>query len=454
MNKRTPRSAREAALDILLKIVKQKAYSQIVLNDTLEKSPFERKDRGFISQMVYGVVQHRLTLDYYLSGFLKKNQKLEDWVRQLLLLSFYQKLYLDKIPDHAIVNEAVNIAKRRGHKGSAGFVNGVLRQLLRRGVPDLDDIKPEVKRWSIQYSHPEWLIKQWQEQYGTETMLEILKANQRIPLTTIRTNLLRITPDKLKEKLMTEGFHVSHSSLLSEAMSCEGGNPALTDLYKEGFLTVQDESSMLVAHALDLSQDLTVLDTCAGPGGKTTHIGERMKDKGNVIALDMHEHKAKLIRNQAVRLGLTNIEAIALDARETGEHFTHESFDRILVDAPCTGFGVIKRKPEIKYEKTIDDVQKISEIQKAILKHAVSLLKPGGILIYSTCTIERKENQNVAEAVFKECSQLEWDTHLNDRLPKEVGEKGIWENGAMVQILPQHFNTDGFFIAAFRKKEA
>ncbi len=452
MNRMTPRSAREAALEILMKIVKQKAYSQIVLNDALENSPFEGKDRGLISQMVYGVVQQRLTLEYYLGHFVKKNQKLDEWVRQLLLLSFYQKIYLDKIPDHAIVNEAVNIAKRRGHKGISGFVNGVLRQLLRNGTPSLDQLSPLEKRWSIEFSHPLWLIEEWKKQYGAETTLSILKENQQAPSVTIRVNLLKATPDMVKEKLMTAGYQVKDSHLLNEALICEGGNPASTHLYKEGFITIQDESSMLAAHAVGPEADMMVLDACAGPGGKTAHMGELMKDRGSITALDLHKHKARLITNQAERLGLHIINAEALDARMAEEAYADGTFDRILVDAPCTGFGVIKRKPEIKYEKSPEDVNSISEVQQQILRRSVRLLKPGGILIYSTCTIERKENQQVALKIFDEFPDLQWDRDLENRLPAEVREKGIWED-AMVQILPHHFNTDGFFIAAFKKIE-
>lgn len=452
MSKMTPRSSREAALEILLKITKQKAYSQIVLNDVLEKSPFEGKDRGLISQMVYGVVQQRMTLEYYLSHFLKKNQKLDDWVHHLLLLSFYQKIYLDKVPDHAIVNEAVNIAKRRGHKGISGFVNGVLRQLMRSGVPSLNQLSPIEMRWSVEYSHPLWLIEEWKNQYGPETTLEILKANQQTPSVSVRVNSLKATTEMVKDKLMTEGYNVRDGYLLNEALICEGGgNPASTHLYKEGFLTIQDESSMLVAHAVGLEPDMNVLDTCAGPGGKTAHMGELMKDKGSITALDLHKHKARLIANQAERLGLHNINAEAMDARKAYESFADSSFDRILVDAPCTGFGVIKRKPEIKYEKTHSDVNNISEIQQDILRRSIRLLKPGGTLIYSTCTIERKENQQVALTIMNEFPDLEWDFELKERLPEAVRQKGIWEE-AMVQILPQHFQTDGFFIAAFKKK--
>ncbi|HDX9587699.1 TPA: 16S rRNA (cytosine(967)-C(5))-methyltransferase RsmB [Bacillus pseudomycoides] len=440
-------NVRELALDGLVQVEKSGAYSNLLLNNLIEKSSIDKKDVGLLTEIVYGTIQRRDTLDYYLQPFLRK--KIELWVKVLLRLSLYQMLYLDRVPERAAIHEAVEIAKRRGHKGIAGLVNGVLRSIQREGVPSLDEIKSPEKRLAIATSHPEWLVKEWIEAYGIETARQMCEVNLLPPVPTARVNVAKTSVEDALKMLETEGIQAKHGDLSEDAIQIEKGNLAHTEAFQEGLLSIQDESSMLVARALDPEAGDIILDSCAAPGGKTTHIAERLGGTGKVISLDLHPHKVRLIQQQAKRLQLENVEAKALDARKVQEHFEQESFDKVLVDAPCSGFGVIRRKPDIKIGKQKEDSERLANIQLSILEKVAPLLKKGGRLVYSTCTIEKVENEQVIEQFLQSHSEFEWDTTMKDRLPKAmhpyVGKGGV-------QILPHYFATDGFYIACLRKK--
>ncbi|ARA97209.1 MULTISPECIES: 16S rRNA (cytosine(967)-C(5))-methyltransferase RsmB [Geobacillus] len=442
-------NVRELALDTLLAIEQKGAYSHLQLNNAIQKGRLDGRDAALLTEIVYGTIQRRDTLDYYLTPFLRKARRLEQWVRVLLRLTLYQMVYLDRVPDHAAIFEAVEIAKRRGHRGIASLVNGVLRTIGREGLPSLDAINDSAKRLAVATSHPEWLVRRWIEQYGPEETARMCETNLRPPQSTARVNRMRATVEEALERLGSEGVKAVRGLLAPEAIRAENGNFAHTEAFHSGWLTIQDESSMLVARALDPAAGERVLDCCAAPGGKTTHIAERMDGRGEVVAVDVHEHKVKLIEQQAQRLGLDNIRTLALDSRRLGERFAPESFDRILVDAPCTGFGVIRRKPEIKYTKGNDDVAALVEIQQAILRAAAPLLKKGGTLVYSTCTIEREENEEAIARFLADHPDFSLDDRLVERLPDAVRP---YVQKGMLQLLPHYFDSDGFFIARLRKK--
>lgn len=437
-------NVRDAALTILMAVEKQQAYSNLLLHQTIEKHKIDDKDRALLTELTYGTLQYKMTLDYYLQPFIKG--KLDDWVKQLLRLSLYQIHYLSRIPDHAAVNEAVNIAKRRGHKGIAGAVNGILRSILREGVRSTEEIKDEVERLSVETSHPLWMVKRFISEYGFETTEKMLKENNEQPVTTLRVNLFKRTVDQVLHLLTQEGYVVAQSEDIPECIYLFNGQAAKTTAFQKGFVTIQDESSMLPAYALQVEPGMTVLDMCSAPGGKTTHIAEKMRNTGKLVAMDIHEHKLKLVKENAERLGFSFIETVQMDGRKSSEAYPTQSFDRILVDAPCSGLGVMKRKPDIKYTKNEEDFASLKPIQMNLLEEAYKLLKPEGILVYSTCTVDREENEGT--------TQLFLDAHPDmklQQLPDVIKNIKNPEKEGMLQLFPQDLRSDGFFVAVFKK---
>ncbi|MFD2212903.1 16S rRNA (cytosine(967)-C(5))-methyltransferase RsmB [Metabacillus endolithicus] len=449
MKMKNKMTVRDVAVETLLQIEKNQAYSNLLLNSMIKKYQVNTKDISLLTEIVYGTLQRKDTLDYYLENFIKKTKKIDAWVRILLRISVYQMVYLDRVPERAIFFEAVEIAKKRGHKGISSFVNGVLRSLQREGLSDINQIADSVERLSIKTSHPKWLVEKWIDQYGYEETEKMCEANLTPPSQTARVNQTKMTVDELMKTLNQNGVSVEHGDLAVDAIKGTKGNLALTDAFSEGFLTIQDESSMLVARALNPQIGETILDACAAPGGKSTHIAERMGGTGTVHSLDLHEHKVKLIKQQAERLNLTNIQAEALDSRLAGDRFEKNKFDRILVDAPCSGFGVIRRKPDIKYTKSPEDVLKLAELQKNILHAVAPLLKSNGVLVYSTCTIDREENTDVIQSFLKHHPEFELDQGAIHHFPEKLHP--YFKDGE-VQLLPHYFGTDGFYIVCLRKK--
>lgn len=443
------KNVREIALNLLDSIEKNQSYSNLLLNHAIKRNHLQAKDTGLLTELTYGTLQRKMTLDFYLKPFLKKSNKVESWVLQLLRLTIYQMVFLDKIPDHASIYEAVEIAKKRGHKGIAAMVNGVLRSMQRERLPSLNEIKDPIERLSIETSHPLWLVKRWVQQFGYEKTTAMLKINLTAPMQTARVNISKITREDCIKRLEDEGYHIEKSPIIPEAIKSFSGNLASSHSFKEGYLTIQDESSMLVAYALGIEQNDTVLDACAAPGGKSTHIAEMLNNSGEVISLDLHEHKVKLINEHVQRLGLENIKTKVLDSRQAEEHFEPESFDRVLLDAPCSGLGVIRRKPDMKYTKKEQDLKDLRIIQQTLLNSVSSLVKKGGILVYSTCTVDREENENVVQTFLKNNPDFEEDIALKSRMPEAVQP---FIKGFDLQVLPQDFGSDGFYIACMRKK--
>ncbi|MBC1522085.1 16S rRNA (cytosine(967)-C(5))-methyltransferase RsmB [Listeria aquatica] len=438
------KTTRELALELLLKIEKQGSYSHLLINETLKKYPLKREDKALLTELVYGTLQRTITLDYFLDPFLKK--KPEDWVQMLLRLSVYQLEFLDKIPEHAVLHEAGEIAKRKGHAGITNFVNGVLRNLLREGVKNPDEIQDPVKKLAVRGSLPDFLARRWIDQFGAAQAEEIAAAFLIPPHQTVRVNETETTRKALLSDLQKEGIEAEPSPEIAEAIRIKHGSVADTAAFRNGKCSIQDESSMLVAYALELTDDLHVLDACAAPGGKTTHIAERMHGTGTVTALDIHRHKTKLIEQAASRLSLLNIRAHELDARKAGEEFDAASFDRVLVDAPCSGFGVLRRKPDIKYTKREEDILRLSKIQLDILDEVSQLVKENGILVYSTCTIDQEENRGVVTAFLEKHPEFE---QLSVTVPETLRHL---KTGDDLQVLPTDFGSDGFYVSSFKRR--
>ncbi|HFI0633856.1 TPA: 16S rRNA (cytosine(967)-C(5))-methyltransferase RsmB [Streptococcus suis] len=429
-------TARNLALSVLEQVFDQGAYSNIALNKALESSPLSAQDKGLATELVYGTISRKITLEWYLAHFIEDREKLDTWVYYLLMLSLYQLVYLDKLPVHAVVNEAVDIAKRK--PGTDKFVNAVLRKMSQSTLPNPAEIKRKNKRLSVQYSVPVWLVQTLIAEYGDERAEKIFQS-----LHTRNKASVRVTDSQRVERLAEE-LDAQRSQLSPVGLVKSHGHFAGTDYFREGLITIQDETSQLVAPTLDIQGDEIILDACAAPGGKTCHMGSYMKN-GKILALDLYDHKLTLIEENATRLGLADkIETKRLDASRVHETFGPDTFDKILVDAPCSGIGLIRRKPDIRYNKAAMDFDSLKTIQLQILDSVCQSLKIGGIMTYSTCTIIAKENQEVIQEFLHKHPNFE-------QVTLEHPKKDIMVDGCLL-ITPEQYQTDGFFIGQLRRK--
>ncbi len=405
--------ARQNALDSLNRIFTRREYSNIVISNTIKNSKMSDLDRGLYTQIVYGVLKNKLLLDFHLRPY-TDGKVLKDWMRHLLELSIYQMLFLDRVPPYAILNDAVEIAKKIDFSASK-LINAVLRNF---------EVQKEPTEEYIKYSTSEWLFKQIKGQYKDD-YIEIMESFMKNPKLSARVNLSKTSRDRIT------GSNVIESIVTNTGVIYAKGNIADTKEYKDGLVSIQDEASQLVARTMNPKKIDMILDVCAAPGGKTTHMAEIMKNEGTIIANDVHSHRLDLIKQNADRLGLTNIEYTNIDGTKLKRVHSRESFDKVLVDAPCSGWGVLGRKPEIKYFQSQAAVDAITEIQSDLLEAVETLVKIDGILVYSTCTINKGEN----EVQVKKFLQ----THANYELVKETF------------ILPYENHTDGFYIAKMKK---
>lgn len=435
---------RAVAVSILEKVTHQGSYSNLALDATLKQAHLDARDAALVTTIVYGVIQHRLTLDYDLVPFIQ-GRKLDPWVVVLLHTALFQMRYLDKVPNRAIFYDSTEIAKRRGHAGIAKFVTAILRRVEREGVPPVTAIKDPLTRLSVASSTPQWLVAKLIDQLGWAKTQSLLAVINQPAHASLRVNTTRTTPEALLLALRDRFPEIAVSDLTPVGLVAPGGHLAGTEAFASGQYTMQDESSMLVAPSLDLKPHHRVLDACAAPGGKTTHIAQYLDatQGGQVTALDLHPHKVRLIDQNAKRLGLADrVKAQTMDARKAGRVFAPASFDRILVDAPCSGLGLLRRKPEIKYEKTPEDLVRLPEIQQAILDSVAPLVKPGGRLTYSTCTMVTEENQAVVNAFLANHPEFR-----QVRVPTLTPLAQTHGDPAL-QIFPDDYGTDGFYIAS------
>ncbi|MDL4840013.1 16S rRNA (cytosine(967)-C(5))-methyltransferase RsmB [Aquibacillus rhizosphaerae] len=443
---------RNTALDILIRVGEGGGFSHLLINQAIEKKGLSDRDEALLTEIVYGTIQRKLTIDYYLSHFIKGNKKLDSWVKWLLYMSIYQMTYLDKVPDHAIIHESVEIAKKRGHKGISSMVNGVLRSLQRKGLPLFEKVTDPVQRLGIETSHPFWLVKRWVDMYGFDVTEEMCKTNLHHKPISVRVQPMKISREDAIERLQDQGFEVEISNFSNQGLIITQGNVLRSNLFYDGYVTIQDQSSMLVAEMLQLQEEMTVLDACSAPGGKATHIAEKMSNKGVVFAYDLHEKKAKLVGKKALELDLSIINAKQADSRDLASYHEESSFDRILLDAPCSGLGVLRGKPDIKYSKSEQDIEKLASIQIELLESVSSLLKKDGKLLYSTCTVDKHENDNVIEKFLASHQDFEVDSSFFDGLPEIIKKNSIGISKWGVQLFPQEFDTDGFFLTRLKKK--
>ena len=436
---------RELAVEALTRVFQNKAYSNIEINNLLKKSELTDADSRLMTNIVYGVIQHKYVLEYQLEPYIK-DKKLDLWLNLLLQTAIYQMCYLDKIPPHAILNESTEIAKKRANQGAANLVNAVLRNFQRHGAKAMPG-KETVYDLSKLYSVPRWLVELFDEQLGVKQTKAVLETINQASSVSIRVNTNKTTVAALQKELQAAGFDVEPSKISPVGLVCEHGNLVDTPQFKAGLYTIQDESSMLVAPALDLQPNSRVLDACAAPGGKATHIASYLTaGEGEVYALDIHKHKTKLIRENAQRMGYSDIISTgAVDARKAKD-ILNTTFDRILVDAPCSGLGLIRRKPELRYFRQPEDLMNLQRVQLQILDSLVDLLEVNGKMVFSTCTFDNEENEQVVEKFLAAHKNFELvPVKHTANLDKSVKD-------GMLKVLPSDYFTDGFFIATFVRK--
>ena len=435
-------NARKFTKDLLTAFFENSSYSNILLDNALDKSELSAQDKKFAANLFYGVIERKITLDAVINKYSKRPaDKLSNDVLQTLRMAVYQILFMDSVPDRAAVFESVKLAKRGKNPAIGGYVNGVLRTFLRDGkkIPEFED---KVSNLSIKYSCPQWLIEKWIGEYGEDMTLEMLKSSIEAPPVTATLNVLKMPADEIINDITESGVEVK---LRSEAENCAQlfnvRDISRLSVYKKGMFHIQDISSQICCEILDPKPDETVLDVCSAPGGKAFTIAEIMNNQGKVIACDLYEQRVKLIKDGAKRLGIDIIEAKINDATAFSDKI--KMADRVLCDVPCSGLGVIRRKPEIKYKEP-KDFEGLKDIQRKILDVSSGYLKKGGVLVYSTCTLSRAENDEVIDWFLENHSEFEKGS-IN-------GFPNIKDGDYKVTITPNIFNSDGFFIAKLIKK--
>ncbi|MBM7867011.1 16S rRNA (cytosine(967)-C(5))-methyltransferase RsmB [Heliobacterium gestii] len=448
-------SPRGVALDVLNAVEERKAYANLQMAHALSASGLQRLDRGLVSELVLGVLRRQNTLDFALDRLMKRPGDVAPEARRLLRLGAYQVLFLDRIPDAVACHETVELAKQVGLGRLTSLINGVLRQLIRQRdeIPWPCWEADPVAHLTVVESHPEWLVRRWIKQFGAERTRAICQVNNRPAAVSLRVNKLRAEREDFLRQLAEAGVE-AHPSALHRAGIRLASASAVTHLpgFSEGLFSVQDESSMVVAPVVDPQPGETVVDACAAPGGKTTHMAELSGDKATIRSWDIHPHKLGLIRENCSRLGIASVRAEAVDARQPAEELRGE-VDRLLLDAPCSGLGVLRRKPELRYRITEADLVRLRELQRELLDGVAPLVKPGGLLVYSTCTIEPEENfQQVKDFLQRHADYGAED--VSPFLPEldfTEEEKRQMAKGYF-QILPHRFHTDGFFVARLRRR--
>lgn len=439
---------RKIASKILYEIEHNNAYTNIAVSKAFENGDFSPEEKGFISELVHGVTERRITIDYIISQFSKlKLNKIAPNVLNAARLGIYQILYMDRIPESAAVNESVKLAKSAGGQRSAGFVNAILRNVI-RNKNSISFPADEIEYLSVYYSYPQELVTLFVNEFGYDFTEDMFKAFYERRPVTLRCNTLKTTPEKLCSDLKRGNIDVSlyYSDIfpnINYAICADKlRNMEKLPSYLNGDFYVQDIAAMLVADVLNPKSGDTVIDMCAAPGGKTTHIAEKMGNNGVIYAFDIHEHKIKLINDNAKRLGIDICKATIQDSAVLNEEYI-EKADCVLVDAPCSGFGIIGKKPDIKYQRQVSDISDLAGLSFKILSSAANYVKSGGTLVFSTCTVEKTENEDVVDKFIDK-----FGTEFYLEPIKEINK----ENIGYITLYPHIDGTDGFFICKFKKR--
>lgn len=422
-------NVRLLALELLLEITEQKEYSHVAIRGALEKYQYlDKQDRAFLTRLTEGTVERMLELDYIIDCFSKVPvKKMKPVIRNLLRISVYQLRYMDRIPDAAVCNEAVKLAQKKGFSSLKGFVNGVLRSVAR----GMDQV--EYPGLSVRYSTPEWIVEQWTEEYGADTARKMLKAQYDERPVSVRVNLHKITKEALKQRLESEGVGVQEIEGMDCALLISGyDHLRAIPSFREGLFQVQDISSMRAALMAEPKKGDYCIDVCAAPGGKSLHLADLMDGTGMVEARDLTEYKVGLIEENMERTGAVNVKAVRMDAAVLDEASVEQA-DVVLADLPCSGLGVLGKKTDLKYRMTREQQEELVKLQRKILDTVWQYVKPGGTLVYSTCTVHREENEG----------NVIWFLEHHPFVLKE-----------QVQMLPGMGPWDGFYIAKMERKRA
>jgi len=430
---------RGIAVKILNRIERTDSYLDKLLDVELRSDELNDLDKRFLTELTHGVVRWKTRLDFIIEQFCKNKFAMQDPnIRNAMRVALYQILFLSKIPHAAAVNEAVEFVKKiRGQK-AANLVNAVLRNIIRNlnKLPTPDHETDPVQYLSIMYSHPSWMVKRWVDRYGLYETEQLLSANNERPTIVVRANTLKTTADELVKLFDERNIRNTRSKYLENFIKVGHLSGIYNlDLFEKGYFSVQDESSGLVVKLLDPKPGETVIDLCSAPGGKTTFIGELMKNQGKIIAVDKYEHRLNLVKQSCERLGVENVEFIPKDALEVDV----EPADKVLVDAPCSGLGVIQKKPDIKWQRELSDIRNLAKTQIELLEKASKLVKNGGVIVYSTCTIEPEENIEVVKEFLSRHPEFKIDDARN-YLPSDI----VNGEGCM-ETYPHKHDMDGGF---------
>ena len=441
----SPTPVRETALRILRRVEVDRAFLDRLLD---AERPRERsiEDRSLLQELTSGAVKWRLRLDWVLGRLLHRPlSELTPWIRNILRLGAYQLLFLDRIPHYAVVHESVELAKRYGHRGTSELVNAVLRRLTREAdrIPYPDREADPAAYLSIAGSHPEWMVRRWIARYALEEAERLCEANNARPMISIRANTLKVDLETLAEGLRSEEIEAIPNPWIDGFLEIRrSGRLWETEAFRDGWFQPQDPSAGFASLLLAPQPGERILDMCSAPGGKTTHLAQCMRNQGEIVALDLHEGRLRDLEENVRRLGVTIVRTVQADARAS----TDRPFDRILIDAPCSGLGVLRRRADARWHRREEDIPQLVELQRAILECAARLLRVGGVLVYSTCTIEPEENQGVVDAFLRAREEIRLEP-ASSRIPSELAR-------TYLHTLPHRHGIDGTFAARMRKTEA
>jgi 16S rRNA (cytosine967-C5)-methyltransferase len=435
--------ARRAAFDILRRVESEGSYASALL---AALDHLSREDRALAQELTLGVLRQQKTLDYFIEQYSqRKIKKLDLPVILALRLGLYQIRFLSRIPQSAAVNESVNLVKRARKTSAAALVNGALRNATRHlGENPVEAISDQSERLAVELSHMPWMLERWAASFGEAEMRRLALANNQTPEASFRINTLRADREEVLAGLTQAGVKLRTSGIAEGAYISEGGQAgSLTPLVEQGLIYLQDESSQLVSLLLDVKAGQRILDLCAAPGSKTTHLAALSENRAQIIACDIHAHRLETLVATCQRLGVTSVEPLQLPASGELPFAEAETFDRVLIDAPCSGTGTLRRNPEIKWRLTPDDIRRLAELQFNLLARGAAVLKPGGRLIYSTCSLEREENEEVIEKFLAANREFE--------VVRASAPADCLTAEGLVRTFPHRQGSDGFFAAVLEK---